>query len=115
MVLHILRALFVMLMAAAGYHYLGKLGGTEKDPSYWSMSVALIIGVALICVDILAPRRKLMIFSGTFFGLVVGITIAYALSFVVRLLADRYLPPLGPEGDIVAQTQTHSARPISFW
>ena len=80
-----------MLMAAAGYHYLGKLGGTEADPAYWSMPLALTVGVLLVCVDILAPRRKLMIFSGTFFGLVVGIAISYALSFVVRLLADRYL------------------------
>jgi len=96
-----------MLMAAAGYHYLGKLGGTDKDPSYWSMSLALTVGVLLICIDILAPRRKLMIFSGTFFGLVVGITIAYALSFVVRLLADRYLPPLGASDDLTAQAEAH--------
>ncbi len=95
MVLHILRALFVMLMAAAGYYYLGKLGGTQVDPSYWSMPVALTVGVLLICVDILAPRRKLIIFSGTFFGLVVGITIAYALSFVVKLVVDRALDLLG--------------------
>lgn len=85
MVLHILRALFILLMAAAGYYYLGQFGAGS-----WSMGVALVLGVLLVCVDILSSRKKLMIFSGTFFGLVVGITIAYALSFVVQLLVDRY-------------------------
>jgi len=107
MVLHILRAMFVMLMAAAGYHYLGKLGSDQTGVGDWSMAVALTVGVLLVCVDILAPRRKLMIFSGAFFGLVVGIAIAFALSFVVRLLIDRFFSSFDPTGDIAQQQQAH--------
>ena len=47
-------------------------------------------GCLLVCIDILAPRRKLAIFSGTILGLIVGLLIAYVLSFVVRLLVETY-------------------------
>jgi uncharacterized protein YacL len=54
--------------------------------------VTLSIGVVVVCIDILSPRRKLAIFSGVFFGLVVGMTTAYGFSFIVGLLVDRYMP-----------------------
>jgi uncharacterized protein YacL len=56
--------------------------------------VTLCVGVFIVCADILSPRRKLAMFSGTFLGLVVGIFIAYALSFVVTLIVDNYLPAI---------------------
>jgi uncharacterized protein YacL len=92
MILHVLRALFILLMAAAGYYFVGEYGIRYKDSflGNWAMAVALTIGVLLICIDILAPRKKLIIFSGTFFGLVVGIFIAYALRFPVTMLVDRF-------------------------
>lgn len=92
MVLHVLRALFVLLMAAVGYFY-----ATQTDMwgdfTWLAMMVALAVGVLFVCIDILSTRRKLAIFSGTFFGLVVGILIAYALSFVVNLLMEQFIAP----------------------
>lgn len=90
MILHVLRALFVLLMAAVGWTYI-----KDKDvpyaPANWlAVAFALVLGVLLICVDILAPRRKLALLSGTFFGLLVGIIVAYALSFVTPLAVDQY-------------------------
>jgi uncharacterized protein YacL len=52
--------------------------------------IAVVIGTLLICVDILASRKKLVIFSALFTGLLVGVAFAYALSFIVRLLVDQY-------------------------
>ena len=93
MILHILRAMFVLLMAAAGYYFVQRYTNTAPNSflASWAMAISLTLGVLLICADILAPRKKLMIFSGTFLGLVVGMTIAYALSYVVTLLVDRYV------------------------
>lgn len=92
MVLHVLRALFVLLMSAVGYFY-----ATQTDMwgdfTWLAMMVALAVGVLFVCIDILSTRRKLAIFSGTFFGLVVGILIAYALSFVVNLLMEQFIAP----------------------
>jgi uncharacterized protein YacL len=91
MVLHVLRALFILLMAAAGFYYIKELT-PYWDDAWLAMGTTIILGVILVCVDILAPRKKLAIFSGTFLGLVVGITIAYAFSFVVRLIVEQFVP-----------------------
>lgn len=90
MVLHVVRALFVLLMAAVGWFAIGN----DEQPIGWlSMAVALAVGVLLICIDILSPRKKLAIFAGTFFGLLVGMLLAYGLSFVVQIVVDLYAPP----------------------
>ena len=81
MVLHVLRALFVLLMAAVGYFYL--------RVSWLTMALGLTLAVIFICLDILSPRKKLAIFAGTFFGLIVGIALAYALSFAVIMVVDQ--------------------------
>ncbi len=89
MILHVLRALFVLLMAAVGFFFAFQ----ESPPLDLDISVviAIAVGVLLVCIDILSPqRRKLAIFSGTFFGLIVGLLVAYVLSFVVRLLVVQY-------------------------
>ena len=101
MVLHILRALFVLLMATVGWLFLKQLHVIAGDqsrttalviPDYTWLAVAasLTVGVLIVSADILAPRRKLTLFSGTFLGLLVGLIIAYALSFVVELIVDQY-------------------------
>lgn len=86
MILHVLRALFVLLMAAVGYSFMERPARMWGNFSDLTMAVALSIGVLVVCIDILTPRRKVFIFSGTFFGLVVGSLIAYGFSFVVNLL-----------------------------
>src|SRR5438105_6086846 len=91
MVLQILRALFVLLMAAVGWFVLSDPTQAFGSRTWMTMAFALVVAVLVICVDILAPRRKLAVFSGTFLGLLVGVFIAYALSFVVTLVVDNYL------------------------
>ncbi|MDB5298221.1 MAG: hypothetical protein JWO31_4204 [Phycisphaerales bacterium] len=81
MVLHVLRGLFVLLMAAVGWFYLRL--------TWRAMAIALFVGVLFIFVDVLSPRRKLAVFSGVMFGLVVGILIAYGLSFPIQLVIDQ--------------------------
>src|SRR5947209_83168 len=89
MVLHVLRGLFILLMAAVGWFYLRL--------TWFSMTIALALGILFVCIDILSPRKKLAVFSGTLLGLVVGVAIAYALHFAVVLiiaqLADLGLAP----------------------
>jgi uncharacterized protein YacL len=81
-------------MAAAGWFYVthsGQVGG-----AWIAMPAAIVISILFIAIDVVSPRRKLAIFAGSFFGLLVGITIAYALSLVVGLLIDNYDQP-GPQ------------------
>lgn len=95
MILHILRALFVLISYAVGMFFLTRTDvrlGAEEEWNWVIPAGALIIAVIIVCIDILAPRKKLAVFSGTFLGLIVGLAMAYALSFVVQLLVDQYLP-----------------------
>jgi len=96
MILHVLRALFILLMGAVGYFLLSQPSQLQVLGSYtWlTMMITLSVGVLIVCADILSPRRKLAVFSGTFLGLVVGVFIAYALSFVVTLVVDNYIPAI---------------------
>jgi uncharacterized protein YacL len=55
-----------------------------------AMAIGLAVGVFLISIDILSSRKKLAVFSGVFLGLIVGISIAYAFSFVTPLIVDYY-------------------------
>jgi uncharacterized protein YacL len=92
MVLTFLRALFILLMAAIGWSYIRSDSQLPADYTWLALAISISLGTFLICIDILSPRKKLAIFSGIFFGLIVGAAFSYALSFVVRLLVDRYLP-----------------------
>jgi uncharacterized protein YacL len=102
MVLHILRALFVLLMAAAGYSYLRL--------SWLTMAIGLSLAVVFLSIDILSPRKKLAVFAGTFFGIIIGIVLAYALSFAVEMVVDQALAvQFGPaqpglRGDLIQFT-----------
>ena len=87
MVLHILRAMFVVVMVAVAWLFLQQLQALAGSPTrigalpipnytWLVVGASLTIGVLIVCVDILAPRRKLTLFSGTFLGLLVGLVIA---------------------------------------
>ncbi len=94
MILIVLRALFILLMAAVGWFYVASPDKPFGDSSWLGVAIALVIGTFLICIDILAPRKKLIVFSGTFLGLLIGVSTAAALSLVVQLFADQYLSHL---------------------
>ena len=93
MVLIVLRGLFVLLMGAVGFFvaFQTPRGIIESDIDVWILPViAIVFGVLVMSADILSPRKKLAILSGSFLGLVVGLLIAYVLSFIVRLMIEQY-------------------------
>jgi len=110
MVLTVLRALFVLLMAAVGWFFVKDPAQRVAQYSYWSMAAAMVVALLLVVVDIFSPRKKLAVFSSVILGLLVGIAVAYAGSFVVALLVDRYLPgePSGTAADIASWERLHN-------
>ncbi|HEV7299115.1 MAG TPA: PIN domain-containing protein [Tepidisphaeraceae bacterium] len=87
--------MFILVIFGVGMFFLQQTGfrlGIEGEWNWLIPAATLVVGVIVVCIDILAPRKKLAVFSGTFLGLVVGLVLAYALSFVVQLLVDQYLP-----------------------
>src|SRR4051812_10424992 len=92
-ILILLRALFVLLAAAVGFFYVYQ-NPPARDGSYlefWGPpAIGIVLGVLLVCIDVISPRKKLALFSGTFLGLIVGLIIAYILSFVVQLFVTQW-------------------------
>lgn len=106
MILTVLRALFVLLMGAVGWFFLSNEGQPAGNSTWLLMVGALVLGTIIVLVDIFSPRRKLAILSGTILGMVVGICIAYALSFVVVLLVDQFdRAPTGAQTRQIDQEQ----------
>ncbi len=106
MAINVLRGLFVLLMAAVGYSFvtLDPLElGSLPVPAWLALGFSLSLGVMMVVLDIVAGRRKLAVFSGVAFGILVGLTITYALSFGVALVVDNVLLPAG------ARTTTNAA------
>jgi uncharacterized protein YacL len=89
MILHVLRGLFVLLMAAIGWFYV-RHPDSIGAATWMVMPIMLTLGVLFVCLDIFSPRRKLAVFSGAILGVVVGVSVAYAMSFVVNLLVDQF-------------------------
>lgn len=114
MILQVLRALFILLMGAVGWFYVKSVAQPFGQYTWMAMAIAMTVAVLLICVDILSPRKKLFVFSGTFFGLVIGLSIAYALSFVVQLLTDQYLRPVDLSASNVAAHQASRDTLVAF-
>src|SRR5579871_3957632 len=101
MVLYVLRALFVLLMAAVGWFYVTRQGEDVSTP-WITMPAAIAVAILFIGIDVFSPRRKLSILAGSFFGLIVGVAIAFALSFLVGLLVDNYYRPQVKAEDLQA-------------
>jgi len=92
MVLIVLRALFILLMAAVGWFYVKSDVPFMGNYNWLALAIAVAAATLFICLDIISPRRKLSLFSGTFLGLIVGLSMAYAMSFMVRYLIEAWHP-----------------------
>ena len=68
MIFYVLRALFVLLMAAVGWSYFTRPPLLGTGTSLWIVC-AVAVGVVFVAIDVFSPRKKLAILSGAFFGL----------------------------------------------
>ena len=51
-----------------------------------------VAALLVIAIDVLIPRKSLAAISGLFFGLVVGMVVAYGLSLVIQLVVESNVP-----------------------
>jgi len=83
----VLRVLFVLALAAVGW----TLAGNERFQSqHRDLVVICFVGTALIVIslDVFVPRKSLTVISGLFFGLIVGMVVAYGLSLIADLIVE---------------------------
>ena len=104
MLLHILRAIFVLLVIAVAMIYIG--GATDQAESkllvYHRDAVllaALGLAILIVAVDVLVPQKSLMAISGLFFGLIVGMVVVYGLCVIINLMSESFAPQLVGDRD----------------
>ncbi len=97
MLLNILRVFFVMVFVAVMMRIADEV--YEVVPAYLLLLVAFGVVAAVFGIDLLIPHKSLLAISGVFFGLLVGMLVAYGLSLVLDLFVDAYREYLiGPDG-----------------
>lgn len=85
-----IRVAFILVIFGVGWAAIINPQQPLGSATWILLAVSLIIGVLVMIGDYLAPRKKLSVFAGTFFGLLVGIVLAYALSFVTQPLVELF-------------------------
>jgi len=101
MLLAIIRALFVLIVAGVAMNYV------ELHQSEQALPVLIIaLGAAslVIGLDVFIPQKSLLAISGLFFGLVVGMLIAFGAGHIIDLLVDAYQPQLAG-GALISTTK----------
>jgi uncharacterized protein YacL len=102
MVLHVVRAFFVMVVLAITMSFAVQkevyYGGAQYITAY--ILIPIFAAVAVVLVDVFWRRKRLQVLSGLFFGLLAGLAIAYALSLIVDLVVTILpSPPAAPYAD----------------
>lgn len=91
----VLRVAFLLVLMAVGW-------GLAADKRFVSGPMAghrdlivigfIGVGLVVIALDVFIPRKSLSAISGLFFGLVVGMVVAYGLALVIDLLLESNVP-----------------------
>lgn len=89
----VLRFVFVLVLIGVGL----SLASDERVGVLMAHRDLIVIGftgaaLIVIAIDIFMPRKSLSVVSGLFFGLVVGMVIAYGLSLIIDLLLEANTP-----------------------
>ncbi len=100
MVLHVIRAVFVLVVLgiAISYALTPEVRGTPdagEEAMFLRMALVMIVpvilAVTLILTDMAFRRKSLSSISGLFFGVVAGVFLAYVLGMIVDLAASVFV------------------------
>ena len=91
LLLHILRGIFVLIVAAIAYLYAGQVPAFGNRPE--AVILFAVMGAFLIIVvDMIWPRESLRALAGVLFGLLAGMTVTYVFGLIVEFLGSVFLP-----------------------
>jgi len=88
MVLYILRVVFILVMAGVAMSFADS--GDPRAQAYAVTILIAAIGLAIVAtaVDLLIPQKSLAAVLAVFFGLIIGLMIAYGIFQVLNLLIE---------------------------
>jgi uncharacterized protein YacL len=82
MLLIIIRAVFVLVVAGLGVR-LAKVPAETHNPALLFASV-IAAAVAVLCLDIFTPRKRVQTISAIYFGLIVGLFLGYLVQIAIE-------------------------------
>jgi uncharacterized protein YacL len=99
MFLFVLRAMFVLVVGAVGWGLASDTRLASGLAIHKDLIVIAFVAVAIIVIalDVFIPRKSLAAIAGLFFGLVVGMVVAYGLSLIIDLLVEVNVPSGDPD------------------
>jgi uncharacterized protein YacL len=100
MLLSVLRALFIITVIIVGMNYAEQV--YREFSAYAILAISLGVAFLVIGLDVFIPQKSLLAISGLFFGLMVGMLIAYGASLIIDLFLHAYA--LGPADSSSAST-----------
>lgn len=92
MLLIIIRAVFVLVVAGLGVR-LAKLPGENQSPALLFGGV-IVAAIAVLCLDIFTPRKRIQTISAIYFGLIVGLFLGYLVQIAIEPTLTLFLPDL---------------------
>jgi len=93
MLLTIIRAVFILLIASLAMNYATELV-SEDMPAQAILAMGVGLGLVILGLDVFIPQKSLLAMSGVFFGLVVGLLVAFGAGLILDLLVDVLQPTL---------------------
>lgn len=104
MLLYVLRGVFLLVLAGVVITF----ANASDDPyvktyAFPVMIAALGGGLILMATDIMIPRKSLAVFSGVFFGIAMGLLMAWAFCQMFNLMLD-LLQPYWKSWDVFVRT-----------
>jgi len=83
----VLRALFLLGLTAVGWSLADDASGTGTAHADLVLLAFIAVGMIIIALDIFVPRKSLNALAGLFFGLIVGMVIAFGVALIIDLIA----------------------------
>ncbi|HUS47303.1 MAG TPA: PIN domain-containing protein [Phycisphaerae bacterium] len=95
MVIHVVRALFLVVFLAITIFFAVQKEQVQKGSQYVTAYILIpaIVAVAVIFIDMFWRRKRLQVLSGLFFGLLGGLAIAYMMSLIVSMVVALFPAP----------------------
>lgn len=95
MLQHFLRLFLVLALVAVGMSFAEK---GDLLPHYQVVLImgTLILSVIVVAIEIFIPQKSLQALSGVFFGLVVGLLVAFGFNVILDLLVSGFFPNFTP-------------------
>ncbi|NIA06407.1 MAG: TRAM domain-containing protein [Actinobacteria bacterium] len=93
LLLHILRGVFVLIVASIAFLYADQVPGMKEKPEA-SILFAVMGAFLIIVVDMVWPRKSLRALAGVLFGLLAGMLVTYVFSLIASFLASVFMPSI---------------------